>query len=257
MDIDRPTVVVVGLGKLGLPLAVQFATRGFNVEGADIDPRVVETVNRGVPPFSEEAGLDKLLAGVVSAGRLRATTDTAAAVGRSQTVVVVVPLLVDDAGVPDFRSLDAATADIARGLTDSTLVIYETTLPVTTTRRRFVPMLESGSGQTCGASLFVAFSPERVFVGRVFQDLRRYPKLVGGVDLPSAERAVEFYERALEFDERADLARANGVWDLGSAEAAELAKLAETTYRDVNIGLANEFAKFSESAGIDVFKVIV
>jgi len=256
MDIDTPTVVVVGLGKLGLPLAVQFATRGFNVEGADIDPRVVETVNRGEPPFSEEAGLDKLLAEVVSAGRLRATTDTAAAVGRSQTVVVVVPLLVDDAGVPDFRSLDAATADIARGLTESTLVIYETTLPVTTTRRRFVPMLESGSGQTCGASLFVAFSPERVFVGRVFQDLRRYPKLVGGVDGPSAERAVAFYERALEFDERADLARANGVWDLGSAEAAELAKLAETTYRDVNIGLANEFAKFSESAGIDVFKVI-
>ena len=256
MEQPSSTVCVIGLGKIGLPLAVQYAMRGFTVLGADLNRAVVETVNRGAAPFTGEADLDTRLADVVSAGRLQATTDTADAVRRSRTVVVVVPLVIDGNGVPDFGALDSVTADIARGLSPDTLVVYETTLPVTTTRRRFVPMLEAESDYRCGESLFVAFSPERVYVSRVFQDLRRYPKLVGGIDRPSSARATDFYERALEFDDRPDLARPNGVWDLGSAEAAELAKLAETTYRDVNIGLANEFAKFAEGAGIDVFKVI-
>lgn len=254
--LDTSTVCVVGLGKIGLPLAVQYATRGFTVVGADLNSSLVAAVNNGEVPHSGEADLDIRLTDVVSAGRLVATTDTADAVRRSVVVVVVVPLLVDHQGVPDFGALDSATADIANGLSPNTLVIYETTLPVSTTRRRFVPALEADSGLRCGESLYVAFSPERVYVGRVFQDLRRYPKLVGGVDQASAKRAVQFYSDALEFDHRPDLPRPNGVWDLGSAEAAELTKLAETTYRDVNIGLANEFAKFSEGVGIDVFKVI-
>ncbi len=117
-------------------------------------------------------------------------------------------------------------------------------------------MLEEGSGLTAGSDFFLVFSPERVFTGRVFADLRRYPKLVGGVDDESAKRGVAFYEAVLEFDERPDLDRPNGVWDLGSAEASELAKLAETTYRDVNIGLANQFARFAADNGIDVYQVI-
>ena len=92
--------------------------------------------------------------------------------------------------------------------------------------------------------------------GSVFRDLARYPKLVGGIDDLSAKRAVEFYESVLEFEPRDDLSRPNGVWDLGSSEAAELTKLAETTYRDVNIGLANEFARYADSIDVDVFDVI-
>jgi nucleotide sugar dehydrogenase len=102
----------------------------------------------------------------------------------------------------------------------------------------------------------VCHSPERVSSGRVFRDLRTYPKLVGGVDAASAARAVALYESILDFDERPDLPRPNGVWDLGSAEAAELAKLAETTYRDVNIAFANELAVIAEDRGLDVWKVI-
>jgi nucleotide sugar dehydrogenase len=90
----------------------------------------------------------------------------------------------------------------------------------------------------------------------VFADLRKYPKLVGGLSAEGARRATAFYEAVLEFDERPDLPRGNGVWDLGSAEAAEMAKLAETTYRDVNIGLANQFARFAGAHGIDVMQVI-
>ena len=143
-----------------------------------------------------------------------------------------------------------------RNLTPGTLVIYETTLPVGTTRTRWKPALEDGSGLKEGQDFHVIFSPERVLTGRVFADLRKYPKLLGGLSSAGAEAAAQFYEQALEFDERPDLAQGNGVWDLGSAEAAEMAKLAETTYRDVNIGLANQFAIFAERAGIDVYQVI-
>jgi nucleotide sugar dehydrogenase len=95
-----------------------------------------------------------------------------------------------------------------------------------------------------------------VLTGRVFEDLRKYPKLIGGLSDEGARRAVAFYEAVLDFDERDDLPRPNGVWDLGSAEASELAKPAETTYRDVNIGLANQFARYSEQIGVDVYQVI-
>jgi len=244
-------VTIVGLGKIGLPLGVQFATRGLTVIGADIDADVVDAVNAGRPPFPNEPDLDRLLVEVVGDGRLAATTDTAAAVAASDAVVVVVPLVVDDDLRPDFRAIDAATADVARGLTADTLVCYETTLPVGTTRGRFAPALAQGSGLTLGEDLFVAFSPERISSGTAFVDFRRYPKLVGGVDAASAARAVAFYEAGFVFDDRPDLGRPNGVWDLGSAEAAELAKLAETTYRDVNIALANEFATYAESIGVD------
>jgi nucleotide sugar dehydrogenase len=94
-----------------------------------------------------------------------------------------------------------------------------------------------------------------VLTGRVFADLRRYPKLIGGIDESSAKRAAAFYEAVLDFDDRPDLDRPNGVWDLGSAEAAEFAKLAETTYRDVNIALANEFARFADRIGVDFSQV--
>jgi nucleotide sugar dehydrogenase len=163
---------------------------------------------------------------------------------------------VDTDGIPDFTWMDAATRDIAAGLQPGTLVSYETTLPVGTTRERWKPMLESGSGMVEGQDFHLVFSPERVLTGRVFADLRKYPKLVGGLSEDGAALATKFYEAVLEFDDRPDLDRPNGVWDLGSAEASEMAKLAETTYRDVNIGLANQFARFARERGIDVFEVI-
>lgn len=249
-------IAVVALGKIGLPLAVQFADRGHQVTGADVSASVVAAVNAGLAPFPGEAGLEELLASVVDRGLLQATTDTAAAVAGAEAVVVVVPLFVDGSGLPDFGWLDSATEDIGRGLRAGTLVSYETTLPVGTTRQRFRPALEQGSGLTEGVDFHLVFSPERVLTGRVFADLRRYPKLVGGLSEVGAKQARVFYEAVLEFDERPDLARGNGVWDLGSAEAAELAKLAETTYRDVNIALANQFAVYAGTEGIDVHQVI-
>lgn len=249
-------VCVVALGKVGLPLAVQAATAGHAVVGADINPAVVDQVNGATPPFPGEHQLAERLGDAIEAGRLRATTDVTAAAADAEAVAVVVPLMVDDRAEPDFTAMDIATRAVGEGLQPGTLVSYETTMPVGTTRDRFAPVLADTSGLTLGRELFVAHSPERVLSGRVFADLRRYPKLVGGVDEASAKRAVAFYEAVLTFDERPDLDRPNGVWNLGSVEAAELAKLMETTYRDVNIALANEFARYADRAGIDVHAAI-
>ena len=250
-------IAVVALGKIGLPLAVQFASKGHDVVGVDVNPQVVALVNAATEPFPGEAFLQDKLTELVPAGRLRATTDYADAIPGADAVVLVVPLFVDDATwQPDFGWMDDATRSLAAHLTPGTLVSYETTLPVGTTRTRWKPLIEEISGLREGVDFDLVFSPERVLTGRVFADLRRYPKLVGGLTERGAQRATEFYEAVLDFDERPDLDRENGVWDLGSAEAAELAKLAETTYRDVNIGLANQFARFAEREGIDVQAVI-
>lgn len=249
-------ICVVALGKIGLPLAVQFASSGHKVVGADVDATVVDLVNRGVEPFPGEADLQDKMRAAVDAGLLSATTDTTAAVAEADAVVIVVPLFVAADGTPSWQWMDAATEAVARGLKPGTLVSYETTLPVGTTRDRFGPRLEELSGLRAGEDFHLVFSPERVLTGRVFADLRKYPKLVGGINQASTDAAIAFYEAVLQFDERPDLPRPNGVWDLGPSEASEFAKLAETTYRDVNIGLANQFARYADQIGVDVLKVI-
>lgn len=230
---------------------------GHEVVGVDVNQALVDVINSGVEPFPGEKGLAEKLAEQVPAGKLRATTNYAEAIPGVDAVVLVVPLLVDEeTWQPDFKWMDAATRSLAENLTPGTLISYETTLPVGTTRTRWKPLIEEVSGLTEGEDFHLVFSPERVLTGRVYEDLRKYPKLVGGLNEAGTKRAIEFYEAVLTFDERTDLPRPNGVWDMGTAEAAEMAKLAETTYRDVNIGLANQFARYADTLEIDVYKVI-
>jgi nucleotide sugar dehydrogenase len=245
--------VVVALGKIGLPLAAAIARAGHEVVGCDVDPRVVALVNDGRAPFPGEAGLEEALAEVVGDGRLRATAGTTAAVAEGAELVVAVPPLVVDAQArPDWRVLDAVLDDIGGGLTGAggargpVVISVETTLPVGTTRTRVAPALAARSGLRPEEDFFCVFSPERVFSGRVFADLETYPKLVGGLSAAGEERAAQLYEAFLKAE----------VWRLGSAEAAELTKLAETTYRDINIAFANELARFADGAGVDVQRVI-
>jgi nucleotide sugar dehydrogenase len=248
---------VIGLGKIGLPLAVQFAHQAIPTIGVDINEAVVSIINGGEPPFPGEDNLDLYLKKGLEAGLFTATTSTIDAVRASNVVIIVVPLIVDhDTKVPDFRAIDAATQSVAKGLQPGTLVAYETTLPIGTTRNRFAKALAETSGLKLGEELFVCFSPERVSSGRIFRDLARYPKLVGGIDDASTEFAVAFYKAALTFDDRPDLNRPNGVWRMDSTEASELAKLAETTYRDINIAFANELARHCDAMGVDVGQVI-
>jgi nucleotide sugar dehydrogenase len=243
------TVAVVGMGKIGLPLAAQYAGAGWHVIGVDVLPAVVETLNAGRVHFAEEPGLAERIEAAHSGGRFEATLAHAEAVRRADVVVLIVPLMLSDEQAPDYRMIDPATEAVGAALRPGTLVIYETTVPVGDTRRRFGPALEHASGLVMGeadAGFLLAFSPERVYSGRIFRDLATYPKLVGGTDRASTERALAFYRSVLPAE----------VWDLASAEAAEFAKLAETTYRDVNIALANEFARFAERMGVDIQEVI-
>jgi len=239
--------VVVALGKMGLPLATYIARAGHEVVGCDVDAATVERVNAGRSPFPGEAGLDDALAAAVADGRLSASTDTTAAVAAGPDLVVAVaPLYVDERAEPDWSIVDDVCVAIGRGLRAGTTVSLETTVPVGTTRQRVAPALEAASGLSAGTDFDVVFSPERVSSGVVFRDLDTYPKLVGGLDAAGERRGVELYERFIAAEVRA----------MGSAEAAELTKLAETTYRDLNIAYANELARYADTLGVDVEAVI-
>jgi len=240
------SVAVVGAGKMGLPLAAQFATHGWSVIAVDVNPAVVAGINGGRSHVGEEPGLSELVARVHGEGRLRATLDATAAARQADVVVLIVPVMLDAEHRPDYLFMDAAVASIAPGVHAGSTIVFETTLPIGDTRKRFTPALEAASGLVADRDFFVAFSPERLFSGAVLHNLAAYPKLVGGVGPASTDRAARFYASVLDAE----------VVAMSSAEAAEFSKLADTTYRDVNIALANEFARAADGFGIDVVEVI-
>ncbi len=239
-------VAVVGAGKMGLPLAAQFADHGWQVTAVDVQQAVVDAINDGRSHVEEEPGLAELVRAAHERGRLRATTDGAAAAREADVVVLIVPVMLDDEQQPDYRYMNAAVDSIAPGVHAGSLVIFETTLPVGDTRERFTPRLEAASGLRADEDFFVAFSPERLYSGAALRNLATYPKLVGGIGPASTARAAAFYDAVLDTE----------IVAMSSAEAAEFSKLADTTYRDVNIALANEFARYSERVGVDIHEVI-
>ncbi len=243
---DPSTVAVVGLGKIGLPLAIQYIRHGWRVIGCDVNASVVEMINAGVSHVQEEPELLAMVADAVEEGLLTATVDTARAVWQAQVVVVIVPVAVDAQHRADFRAIDAATSAIGRGLQPGTLVVYETTLPVGTTAHRFAPMLEKASMLVAGRDFHLAYSPERVSSGSIFRDLSTYPKVVGGINEESLSVAIAFYQSVLD----------TSIIAMSSTDEAEFVKLIETTYRDVNIALANEFACFADTHGLNVAAAI-
>ena len=249
-------IAVIGMGKIGLPLAVQYAKKGNSVIGVDINPKTIESINQGLEPFPQEAYLKEYLRDVVSKQKLSATLDYSEAIKPADIIIVVVPLFVNEEAEPDFVEMDKATALIGVNIKKGSLICYETTLPIGTTRTRFVPSLEKNSGMKVGIDFNVVFSPERVFTGRIFEDLRKYPKIVGGITQICTEKGADFYSKVLDFDVRDDLAKPNGVWKVESTESAEFVKLAETTYRDVNIALANQFAIYADKIKINIYEII-
>jgi nucleotide sugar dehydrogenase len=240
------SIAVVGLGKIGLPLAVQYAMHGRKVIGCDINPEVVARVNAGQAHIQEEAELAFEVPRLVRAGLLRATLETTDAVRRSKVVVVIVPVVVDAWHEVNFDAIDAATVAIGAGLQPGSLVIYETTLPVGTTAKRFRRILERSAHLEAGKDFYLAYSPERVTSGRIFRDLRTYPKVIGGIDEDSLVAAETFYRSVLETD----------IISMASTDEAEFVKLIEATYRDVNIALANEFACYADVHGLNVTAAI-
>ncbi len=240
------TIAVVGLGKIGLPLAVQYARRGHKVIGCDINTQVVENLNKGKSHVQEEPELPREVSRLVAEGLLSATSHTAEAVCVADVVVVIVPVVIDAEHRVNSAHIDAATTSIGEGLRPGTLVIYETTLPVGTTSRHLRSLLERSSGLCAGSDFYLAYSPERVSSRSIFRDLRTYPKVVGGVDEKSTARATAFYRSVLDAE----------IITVASMDEAEFIKLIETTYRDVNIALANEYACYADAHGLNVHTAI-
>lgn len=240
-------IAVIGAGKMGLPLASQMAHRGASVIACDSSAHIVDEVNAGRCPI-DEPDVSELIVEGRESGRLMATTDTVTAVARSDVVVVIVPALLTDEPRPvgaDLSVLESVSGQIAQGLKAGMMVCYETTVPVGATRSRLLPILET-SGLTAGRDFALVFSPERVKSQLVLKNLTRTPKVVGGFDESSARRGEEFYQKYLGAP----------TMNMGTLEAAELVKLAGMVYRDVNIALVNELARYADSTGIDIERVI-
>lgn len=244
--LTQAKIAVVGLGKIGLPLVVQYTQHGFEVIGCDINPDIIETLNAGQSPLQEEPGIVSGIAEAVANGLLTATVNTTEAVRQSNVVVVIVPVLVDAKRKVDFRAIDAATSAIGAGLQPDTLVIYETTLPIGTTLKRLRTLLEYTSHLQADSDFYLANSPERVFSGHILRDLRTYPKIVGGINERSTAAAATFYRSVLDVP----------IISMGSTDEAEFVKIIENVYRDVNIALANEFACYADEHGLDIGKAI-
>ena len=234
------SVAVIGLGNAGLPLAAVIADSGLDVVGVDIDADRCLLINRGSSPIPEEPGLEDLIR-IHGGKRLRATADFQDARGCG-AFIVIVPLFVDEGLDPDWRVLEAACRSLGKILKGGDLVVLETTVPPGTTDRLVSSWLQQASG--LGREEFhLAYSPERIMTGYSISRLREFPKVVGGTDEKSGQLACQLYRRFIPH-----------LHLVSSARVAEMIKVMEGCYRDVNIALANELFKISDELGIDFFE---
>ena len=230
---------IIGLGYVGLPLAVAFAREGVEVIGIDVDEATCRAVNDGISHI-EDVPDDELAA---VGGRLHASVDYAR-LGAAEAVVMCVPTPLTPNREPDLGPLEASARSLAGVLERGQLVVLESTTYPGTTRERLVPLLEA-SGLRAGEDFHVAFSPERVDPGRTDHTLRNTPKVLGGLTAECAERAHALYAQVCD-----ELVR------VSTPEAAELTKLLENIFRSVNIALVNELAMLTDRMGIDVWEVV-
>ena len=232
-------VCVVGLGYIGLPTAAIFATHGFRVIGVDSNPAVVATIDGGDTHIAEP-GMRTLLQAAIRSGNLTAQSDVQSA----DVYIVAVPTPLTGDRQPDLDNVRAACRAIASHLRTGNLVIIESTVPPGATLKVVAPLLES-SGLKSGVDFALAHCPERVLPGTILREMVENDRIVGGIDGSSADRAAELYRTFVV----GNIYRTD-------ATTAEMVKLSENTYRDVNIALANELAGIASMVGVDVWRVI-
>lgn len=239
-------VVVLGLGYIGLPTAAVIARTGARVLGVDVTPSVVETINSGRVHI-EEVDLDGLVSGVVARGTLRAST----AVAPADVFVIAVPTPFGQDHAPDVSHVLQAASSVATVLKPGDTVILESTSPVGTTERvrdllaKLRPDLRVPGRTGEQADVAIAYCPERVLPGRILQELISNDRVIGGVTPRCARKALNFYRRFVR-----------GTCVTTSARAAEMTKLTENAFRDVNIAFANELSLVADRMGVDVWEVI-
>ena len=235
------TCGIIGLGYVGLPLAVQLGRSGYRVLGFDVSRDVVAGINAGTSHIKDVESAE--LSALTRSGKISATTDFSR-LAECDAISVCVPTPLSKTRDPDVSYVVAATESIASYLREGQLVILESTTYPGTTREVMLPMLEAG-GLKVGEDFFLCFSPERVDPGNEVWRVANTPKVIGGITQRCLEAGRALYERAIE-----------RVVTVSSTEAAELTKLLENTFRSVNIALVNEMAQVSDRLGVDVFEVI-
>lgn len=240
---DREIVAgVMGLGYVGLPLAVEMAKAGFKTIGFDIKKEKINSINKGHSYLGDVANSD--LKRLVEEGLLVATTDFSK-IGTVDFIAICVPTPLDSQDRPDISHVESSAKSIARYLHKGMMVVLESTSYPGTTEEIVKPMLES-SGLKCGEDFYLAFSPERIDPGNKTYSIKNITKVVGGIGADACELISSMYEAVLEIN----------VYRTSSPAIAEMAKILENSYRNVNIGLINEFAIFCNKIGIDIREVI-
>lgn len=237
------TVGVVGLGYVGLPLAVEKAKAGFKTIGFDVQSEKVDMVNQGHNYIGDVVDSD--LKKLVEDGMLSATSDFSF-VGNVDFIAVCVPTPLDAHQQPDISYVKSSCEDIAKYLKKETIVVLESTTYPGTTQELVKPILEAGSGLVCGRDFYLAFSPERVDPGNLIYKTKNTPKVVGGIGKDATEVTAAMYRAVLDGD----------VFEASSPAVAEMEKILENTYRNVNIGLINELAKLCNEMHISIWEVI-
>ena len=241
---DRALVCgTVGLGYVGLPLAVEKAKAGFKTIGFDVQQTKVDKVNAGENYIGDVVQED--LAALVSEGHLEATTDFSR-VSECDFVAICVPTPLDIHQQPDTSYMENSAKEIAPYLKRGVMVVLESTTYPGTTEDLIRPILEEGSGLTCGTEFYLGFSPERVDPGNLIYKTKNTPKVVGAIGAEALDLIASVYESVLD----------GGVTRVSSPAVAEMEKILENTYRNVNIGLVNELAQLCDRMGIDIWEVI-
>lgn len=243
--IDKREIVVgvVGLGYVGLPLAVEKAKAGFKTIGFDVQEEKVNLVNEGHNYIGDVVDSD--LKKLVEAGMLSATTDFSF-VKDVDFIAICVPTPLDKHQQPDISYVKNSTIEIAKYMTKGTMVVLESTTYPGTTEELIKPLLEKGSGLKCGEDFYLGFSPERVDPGNKQFKTKNTPKVVGAIGKDATETISAMYRAVLEGD----------VYEVSSPAVAEMEKILENTYRNINIGLVNELAILCDKMGISLWEVI-
>jgi len=238
------TLTVAGCGRMGLPTACLFADAGFKVICFDINPHIVNQVNKGVSPFLEPE-LDKLIKKNLSEERLAATNDARTAFSKSDIIIIAVDTPVDEKKRPVYANLESVCRDIGLNLMRGAMIILVSTVGPGITEEVVKKVVENSSGLKAGRDFGLAFSPIRASVGRVISDIVSYPRILAAIDRQSLSAAKAILKTIVK----------GGIIEVSNIKTAETVKLFENIYRDVNLALANDLAKFCEKAGIDYLEV--
>lgn len=236
-------VGVVGLGYVGLPLAVEKAKAGYRTIGFDVQAKKVDSVNKGINYIGDVVDAD--LKSLVAQGMLSATSEFSF-IRDMDFIAVCVPTPLDAHQQPDISYVKSSAESIAGYLQKNTMVVLESTTYPGTTEDLIRPILEEGSGLVCGRDFYLGFSPERVDPGNRIYKTRNTPKVVGGIGTDATQVIAEMYRSVLDGD----------IFEVSSPAVAEMEKILENTYRNVNIGLINEMMRLCHEMGISVWEVI-